>query len=93
MTPEEQARINIDKQLNRAGWEIVSRNDFVPMNASAVREALMEGNTESDYLLCLDGNAIAVIEAKRTRLETTSNARRKNTRTILKTGTDSGRPV
>ena len=65
MTPEEQARINIDKQLNRAGWEIVSRNDFVPINASAVREALMEGNTESDYLLCIDGNAIAVIEAKR----------------------------
>lgn len=31
MKPEEQARVKIDKQLNNAGWEIVSRNEYVCM--------------------------------------------------------------
>lgn len=65
MLPEEKARIKIDRQLNDAGWEIVSRNEFVPQNAQAVKEALMKGNTESDYLLFIDGKAIAVVEAKK----------------------------
>ena len=30
MKPEERARVKIDKQLNNAGWEIVSRNEYVP---------------------------------------------------------------
>lgn len=65
MQPEERARVKIDKQLNNAGWEIVSRDEYVPRSASAVKEALMQGNTESDYLLFLDDKAIAVVEAKR----------------------------
>ena len=65
MTPEEKARVKIDKQLRTAGWDIVSRNEYVPGTTSAVKEGLMQGNTESDYLLFIDNKAIAVIEAKK----------------------------
>ena len=65
MLPEERAREKIDKQLINAGWDVVSRNEYVPKSASAVKEALMQGNTESDYLLFVDDKAIAVVEAKR----------------------------
>ena len=65
MLPEEKAREKIDKQLLQAGWDIVSRGEYVPKSASAVKEALMKGNTESDYLLFVDDKAIAVVEAKR----------------------------
>lgn len=65
MKPEELARIKIDKQLNNSGWEIVSREDYNPIYASAVKEALMIGGTESDYLLFVDNRAIAVVEAKK----------------------------
>ena len=65
MTPEEKTRVKIDKQLINAGWDIGSREEYVPRSASAVKEALMHGNTESDYLLFVDDKAIAVVEAKR----------------------------
>lgn len=65
MLPEEKARVKIDKQLGDAGWEIVSRNEYVPGNTTAVKEALMQGNEESDYLLFIDNKAIAVVEAKK----------------------------
>jgi len=65
MLPEEKARIKIDKQLGNAGWEIVPRNEYVPGNTTAVKEALMQGNKESDYLLFIDNKAIAVVEAKK----------------------------
>ena len=64
MLPEEKAREKIDKQLINAGWDIVARDEYVPFNASAVKEALMQGNKESDYLLFIDDKAIAVVEAK-----------------------------
>lgn len=65
MLPEEKARVKIDKQLNNAGWNIVSRDEYIPMSTVAVKEALMQGNTESDYLLFIDNKAVAVLEAKR----------------------------
>ena len=37
MLPEEKARTKTDKQLKDAGWDIVSRNEFVPQNAQAVK--------------------------------------------------------
>ena len=55
----------IDKQHSNAGWDIISRDEYVPRTASAVKEALMKDNTESDYLLFIDDKAIAVVEAKR----------------------------
>lgn len=63
--PEEKARLKIDKQLRDAGWDIVSRDEYNPLYSQAVKEALMKGNTESDYLLFIDNKAIAVVEAKR----------------------------
>ena len=65
LLPEQLARIKIDGQLKEAGWEIVSRDEYVPNLAQAVKEALMSGSTESDYLLFVDNKAIAVVEAKR----------------------------
>lgn len=65
MLPEKKARVKINKQLTGAGWDVVSRDEYVPRSASAVKEALMQGNTESDYLLFIDDKAIAVVEAKR----------------------------
>lgn len=63
--PEELARKKIDSQLINAGWDIVDRNEYVPNLTQAVKEALMAGSTESDYLLFIDNKAIAVVEAKR----------------------------
>ena len=63
--PEQLARKKIDKQLNDSGWDIVNRTDYIPNHPQAVKEALMSGTTESDYLLYVDNKAIAVIEAKR----------------------------
>lgn len=65
MLPEEKARVLIDKQLEKAGWDIVSRNEYVPGKPQAVKEALMKGGLESDYLLFIDGKAVAVVEAKK----------------------------
>ena len=65
MLPEELARVKIDKQLNNAGWDIIARNEYLPNSTVAVKEALMKGNTESDYLIFVDGKAIAVVEAKK----------------------------
>ena len=65
LLPEEKARIKIDKQLINAGWDVITRDEYVPQSASAVKEAIMKGNTESDYLLFVDDKAIAVVEAKR----------------------------
>lgn len=65
MLPEEKARVKIDKQLNNVGWDIVDRQDYLPNYAMAVKEALMQGGKESDYLLFVDNKAIAVVEAKK----------------------------
>lgn len=65
MLPEELAREKIDKQLTAAGWDVVSREEYVPNSTAAIKEALMTGGTESDYLLFVDNKAIAVLEAKR----------------------------
>lgn len=51
MLPEEKDRVKIDKQLRNSGWDIVARNEYLPNSTSAVNEALMGENTESDYIL------------------------------------------
>lgn len=65
MLPEEKARIKIDEKLSKAGWYIVDRDEYVPQTTSTIREALTQGNKESDYLFFIDNKAIAVLEAKR----------------------------
>ena len=66
LTPEQQARANIDKQLEQSGWLV---QDFKELNPSAsLGVAVGEYPTESgsaDYILFVDRKPIGVIEAKR----------------------------
>ena len=66
MKPEEKARVIIDRMFEEAGWKVVDRDKYAPnMTAVAIREGLMVGNREADYLLFLNGKAVGVLEAKR----------------------------
>ena len=66
LLPEQKAREKIDKWLEEVGWTVVSREEYTDaINAQAVKENLMIGNLEADYMLFLNGKAIAVLEAKR----------------------------
>ena len=66
MTPEEKARVKIDRWFADAGWLVVNREEFEPtMTAVAVREGLLKGNLEADYLMFINGKVCGVLEAKR----------------------------
>ncbi|HPW96564.1 MAG TPA: DEAD/DEAH box helicase family protein, partial [Paludibacteraceae bacterium] len=66
MLPEEKARLDIDRKLQGAGWEVVDRKHYSPtLSAVAITEGILKGNLEVDYLLFIEGKAIGVIEAKR----------------------------
>lgn len=66
MLPEEIARVEIDRKLHDAGWEVVDRKHYSPtQSAVAITEGILKGNLEADYLLFIEGKAIGVIEAKR----------------------------
>ncbi|MEZ6072280.1 MAG: type I restriction-modification enzyme R subunit C-terminal domain-containing protein [Pirellulales bacterium] len=65
MHPEDQARLEIDRQLEQCGWQV---QDHAAMNLSAgigvaVREFPLTTGP-ADYLLYADGRAIGVVEAK-----------------------------
>ena len=66
MTPEEKARLVIDKKLHQSGWVI---QDMKKLNLSAalgvaVRE-FPTSTGEVDYALFIDGKPVGVAEAKR----------------------------
>ena len=67
LTPEQQAREEIDKALDAAGWLLQDRAE---LNLSAgpgvaVREFQMaNGHGFADYLLFVEGHAVGVLEAK-----------------------------
>src|SRR5438094_5151567 len=65
-TPEELAREKIDKLLTDCGWTIQNRRtiNFSAARGVAIREALLKGRDEVDYLLFVDGKAIGTVEAK-----------------------------
>ena len=67
MTPEEQARVNIDWLLEQAGW-VVQDADSINLYTSsgvAVREFLLKpGHGKADYLLYVNQKAAGVVEAK-----------------------------
>jgi type I restriction enzyme R subunit len=66
MTPEQKARIEIDKRLTDAGWLLQDRQEFNPVIAIGV--AVREFHTDSgpvDYLLFVDRNPVGVVEAKK----------------------------
>ena len=74
MKPEEKARAIIDRMFEEAGWKVVDRDKYVPnMTAVAIREGLMVGNREADYLLFLNGKAVGVLEAKRIEIDINSD--------------------
>jgi type I restriction enzyme, R subunit len=64
-TPEELARINIDKQLEACGWIVQSRRDMNLFAARgvAVREFPLDTG-EADYVVFVDCKAVGVVEAK-----------------------------
>src|SRR5437016_5477201 len=66
-TPEAKARVEIDKQLEVAGWQLQHRDEMnlTSSDAIAVREfKLHKGHGYVDYMLFLDGRAVGVCEAK-----------------------------
>jgi type I restriction enzyme R subunit len=66
VSPEEKARLEIDRKLENSGWRVCSRSEFSPaVSALAVREGIMQGGLEADYLLFINGKAIGVLEAKK----------------------------
>src|SRR5438132_11570266 len=65
-SPEELAREKIDKLLTECGW-ILQNRSTINLSAGqgiAIREALLQGRDEVDYLLFVDGKAIGTVEAK-----------------------------
>lgn len=69
MKPEEEARQKIDQMLIDAGWKVVCREEFSPSEPCAVCETPTQGAHRADYVLFIDGRAIAVIEAKRVEVD------------------------
>ena len=66
LTPEQQARVKIDAQLQAAGWAVQDMKEF-NRNASvgvAVREFQLPTGP-CDYLLFIEGKAAGVVEAKK----------------------------
>jgi type I restriction enzyme R subunit len=64
---EARARVQIDRQLERAGWLVVDRRDLNLFTGPgiAVRETIMApGHGRADYLLYVDKRVVGVIEAK-----------------------------
>ena len=67
MTPEEQARVNIDDLLRQAGWAVqdVGSIDLYAAAGVAVREfPLKSAHGKADYLLYVNQKAAGVVEAK-----------------------------
>jgi type I restriction enzyme R subunit len=65
MTPEQESRQQIDRQLEQAGWQV---QDYKQIHISAslgvaVREFPLTTG-EADYMLYADGKAIGIVEAK-----------------------------
>src|SRR5881392_3154236 len=65
-SPEELARENIDKLLTACGWKVQDRKsiNLAASRGVEIREALLQRRDEVDYLLFVDGKAIATVEAK-----------------------------
>ncbi len=67
LTPEAQARIEIDEMLGLAGWAVqdADKVNLAAGRGVAVREfVLAPGHGRADYLLFVDGKPLGVLEAK-----------------------------
>ena len=68
MAPEQEARVEIDKLLASAGWQVMdaAQANIHAVRGVAIREfPLAQGHGFADYLLYVDGKAAGVIEAKK----------------------------
>ena len=67
LTPEAQARMRIDEQLAACGWQVQDYRSAAVAAAEgvAVRE-VPTASGPADYVLYVDGQAVGVIEAKKT---------------------------
>lgn len=67
MTPEQQARSNIDRLLQSAGWHMcdAAAANIHTARGVAIREFQLPGHGFADYLLYVDGKAAGAIEAKK----------------------------
>ncbi len=67
MSPEDQARAEIDRLLQVAGWQVVdlAQANIQAGRGVAIREFPLPGHGFADYLLYVDGKAAGVIEAKK----------------------------
>ncbi len=65
--PEQQARGNIDRLLEAAGWHVcdASATNIHAARGVAIREFPLPGYGFADYLLYVDGKAAGVVEAKK----------------------------
>ena len=67
MTPEQQARANIDEMLTKAGWAVQDAdalNLYAGQGVAAREFPLKSGHGHADYLLYVDRRAAGVVEAK-----------------------------
>ncbi len=67
MTPEQQARENIDRMLTQAGWivqDASALNLYAGQGIAAREFPLNSGHGHADYLLYVNGGAAGVVEAK-----------------------------
>ena len=67
-SPEQEARVQIDAALEKAGWAVQDANkaNLAAQKGVAVREfPLKKGHGYADYLLFVDGQAVGVVEAKK----------------------------
>jgi type I restriction enzyme R subunit len=68
MKPEDRARVEIDRQLEEAGWTVQDANaaNLHAARGVAVREfPLATGHGKADYLLYVDQKAVGAVEAKK----------------------------
>ena len=68
MNPELEARIDIDKLLQNAGWLVLDKNQFdITANGGnvIVREFTMQDGKPCDYLIFVNSKACGIIEAKK----------------------------
>ena len=75
LTPEQTARIEIDRLLAAAGWQLQNPDEFNRKGSLgvAVREFQLKSGP-CDYLLFIEGKAAGVIEAKKTGITLSSVA-------------------
>ena len=69
MTPEQKARLSIDKKLEQSGWTVQDLKQLNPMASLGIAVREFPTNTGPvDYALFVNGKPVGVIEAKQARI-------------------------